>query len=1078
MKIIDKYILKQAVVGFLTILTSLTILIWLTQSLRMIDMIVTKGVSVQLFLKMTLLVLPYFLQILSPIALFAVTLFVLTRMQADKELMVLSATGMSPTQLTKSLCGFGVVLIILGYFLTLIIIPQSYAELREMKWKIANNLSHLLLQEGQFTPVGKGDTLYIRERLGNGKVKGIIHYQTKGPKKTIFIADEGTMFQTAEGIGVTLGQGSRQEYNTETKGFSILKFDKNNNTISFNDKSPKDTRKSDVRELPLSTLLTATKHSTPDRVTYRKYKVEAMKRLTQPLYNLLFVLLAAIGALSGYHNRRGNNRQIQITVLIALLIQSGALAFEYVAAKNLLGLILMGANLFIPLGVLFFWLFYDKKASMLKLIFIILGLGLATNTHAFPAIKTSNLNKKDPIQFAADDVTYNIKTGQSVVSGNVEFQQNGTIFTTETVLYDKKQDVMTMPDPVHLKLLDGTTTQVQRMTLTPKTSNAVAQSMESRFIDGSYMGAETVNIYDGKIFTLTDATYTPCDVCENKSPWWQLSAKEVTQDLNDHIISYKHAFLDIKDIPVFYWPYLQMPDFTIKRKTGFLMPSLHHNSTMGFAIDTPFFVNIADNQNLLLTPIISMKTRPLGLVDYNARFTEGVINFAASGTQGEHMKNEGHIKADFRYDITESWRIKGQYFHSITDTYFRRYDIPNVNSADSFLTSYLGAEYFGERFYTNIQNWGFQSLVAGVASETLPVILPTFNMVYNTKPLWDTPAYAYTKLNGAFYNNREHFKSNRLSLTEGIKIPYTLPIGITTETNISARLDGYAIDAGDTPFANKKRNETYDKGRFYPVASLKASYPLIATNETFAQIFEPITMLVVSPNSHNTEDIPNIDSQIFDFNDSNLFSENRFAGYDRVEYGSRLNYGAQWKIYNKNQTMQSFSALLGQSYNFQENHELASAMGYDHHLSDYIGRVQASYDYFRLTYRFRLSQKNLGARKNDITLAVGNNPLQIGVNYLFQGNYRLNNKSYAERKEVTLWAKSQLTKNWQLYGDYRYNLQKNGGPTEYHLDLQYDNECTAVIFDLKKSFARDRNYRGDTSFMIKFILKTLGGIGQ
>ena len=183
-------------------------------------------------------------------------------------------------------------------------------------------------------------------------------------------------------------------------------------------------------------------------------------------------------------------------------------------------------------------------------------------------------------------------------------------------------------------------------------------------------------------------------------------------------------------------------------------------------------------------------------------------------------------------------------------------------------------------------------------------------------------------------------------------------------------------------------------------------------------------------------------------------------------------------MYNNKKTNQSLSAVLGQSYHFQENNELSSAMGYAHHLSDYVGQVQLNYDFVKLTYRFRFDQKTLGARKNDISAAIGNKPLQVGVRYLFQGNYRLDNTSYAEKKEATFWIKSQLTKSWQAYADYRYNFKKNGGPIEYHIDLRYDNECTAVMFDLKKSYARDRNYRGDTSFMVKLILKTLGGIGQ
>ena len=118
MKIVNKYIFRQALVGFLTILISLTVLIWLTQSLRMIDMIVTKGVSVGIFLKMTLLVLPNFMQILTPLAVFGVALFVFIRMQADKELIVLKAVGMNSRELIRPLLTLGLVLVIFGYTLT------------------------------------------------------------------------------------------------------------------------------------------------------------------------------------------------------------------------------------------------------------------------------------------------------------------------------------------------------------------------------------------------------------------------------------------------------------------------------------------------------------------------------------------------------------------------------------------------------------------------------------------------------------------------------------------------------------------------------------------------------------------------------------------------------------------------------------------------------------------------------------------------------------------------------------------------------------------------------------------------
>lgn len=1076
MKLIDKYIFRQTLVGFLTILISLTVLIWLTQSLRMIDMIVTKGVSVAVFLKMTLLVLPNFLQILSPLALFGVTLFVFLRMQADKELVVLKAVGMNSRALIRPLLFLGIFLVGFGYLLTLWLIPSSYSELRQMRWQVQNDLSHLLLQEGQFSSFKNGTTLYIRERESSGKVKGILLYEVKSDKRIIHTAEEGTMVQTPEGIEITVYNGTRQEIIPATHEFSILKFDKN--IIPFLDKAGQNSRKFDPREMTLKQLLKATPDSAPDAPTYRKYKVEIFKRLTQPLYNLLFLWLAAFGVLSGFYSRRGQSKQVNLVVIAALGLQSLALFFENMAVRNLWGISLMFFNLFLPLFILYLVLFKERKIGWIHL--MILGcLVYPFGADAFPKVDTDAFDPKSPIDFEADDMSYNINTNVLTASGNVLFSQNQMQMRTDKILYYKNEEKVVVPQTVNLSMPDGTKSAVQDMVLFPKKSEAEANGLVGHFTDGSRLTAEKmVSTERGDLIVMQNATYTPCDICEGKSPLWQIEANQVDQDFTDHTLSYKHVFLDVKDVPVLYFPYFQMPDFTVKRKTGFLTPSLRHTHEMGLAAETPFFVNLADNQNLLLTPIVSATHVPLAIVDYNARFSKGALDVHLSGTQDEDAKNEGHIKTNFEYDMTQSIRLKGQYFRTLSDTYFRRYDIPNVNDSESFLQSYLTGEYFGTRTYAKAKVWHFQSLVAGVSSHSIPVMLPTVDMHYSSTPLFDTSITAFTRLNGAAYNTREHFKSNRLSLTQGFDAPYTTSFGLVMQNQAYARLDGYALNTGNDVLVSKHANDSYNKGRLYTVASSKWSYPLVARTENTTQILEPIAMLIVSPNTKNPKDIPNVDSTVFAFDDVNLFSENRFAGYDRVETGSRLNYGFQWTAYHNGAQNRSLSFLLGQVYRFHDAEEMKDVMGYTNHLSDYVGNVQMNYEYLTLYYRFRLSREKLMKRKNDLGLSVGASPFRIGISYLYQHSYMLDNRRYDEENEVLFSASSQLSKNWQASGYYRYDLKQNGRPIEYGSSLRYDNECTAVIFDLKKSFARDRNYKGSTSIMVKFFLKTLGGIGK
>ncbi len=1077
MKIVDKYILKQTLVGFLTILVSLTILIWLTQSLRMIDMIVTKGVSVGVFLKMTLLILPNFLQILSPLTLFGVVLFVFIRMQADKELIVLKAVGMNVQQLLRPLLIFGLMLVVFGYTLTLWLIPKSYAELRQMRWKIQNDLSHLLLQEGQFNSFKNGTTLYIKERGNAGKVKGILAYEIKEDKRSVLIAEEGTMLQTPDGISLTFNQGTRQEFRPQTKEFSILKFDKY--TMLFSDNTGKTSRKLDPREMSLSQLLETKSTDVSNQPTYRKYKVEALKRLTQPLYTLVFLWLAAFGTLSGFYNRRGQSKQINIVIVTALLIQSLALAFENMAARNLWALILMGANLFIPLIILYAVLFKERKIGWIHLVWICSLLGLSTSSLAMPKVDVGKINQNAPIDFEADNMNYNIKTNILTASGNVILKQNQIRMKTDKILYNKTTDTVSVPNPVHITFPDGTESVVHQMELYPQKSEAMAHTLTGEFTDGSHLAAEKMtSTQRGDVIVMENASYTPCSICDGKAPLWQIEAKQVTQDFTDHTLSYKHMLLDIKDVPVLYFPYFQMPDMTVKRKTGFLPPSFRHGHEMGFSIETPFFINVADNQNLLLTPILSVKHIPLGIVDYNARFTKGMLALQLSGTQDADHTNEGHIKTNFEYDMNSNVRLSGQYFRTISDTYFRRYDIPNVNDSDSFLTSHLTGEYFGTRFYSKANMWHFQSLMSDVRSTSIPLVIPTIDMSYTSLPLFDTNIHAFTNINGAMYNTREHFKSNRISVTQGFAQPYTTSFGLFIQNSLSARLDGYALDTGNEGLISKHPNDSYNKGRFYPVASTKLSYPLVARTTNSTQILEPITMFVLSPNTKNPQDIPNLDSTVFDFDDTNLFSENRFVGYDRVETGARLNYGLRWTAYHNGARNKTFSLLFGQSYRLHETEELQDVMGYQNHFSDYVGNIQMTYEYLRLHYRFRLNRENFSKRKNDVGFSVGSNPFRIHTSYLFQKAYVLDNKKYNEENEIHFGIDSQLTKNWQASTYYRYNLKKGGGPIEYGAQLRYDNECTAVVLSLDKSFARDRNYKGGTSFMVKVFLKTLGGVGK
>ena len=360
-------------------------------------------------------------------------------------------------------------------------------------------------------------------------------------------------------------------------------------------------------------------------------------------------------------------------------------------------------------------------------------------------------------------------------------------------------------------------------------------------------------------------------------------------------------------------------------------------------------------------------------------------------------------------------------------------------------------------------------------SKTIPVFLPVLDYQYNTKPLTNIGLYGFTAVNSALYNTREHFKSNRISLTQGVEMPYISPLGAVVNLKGFVRADGYAVDTGNLLISDKKENSSYTTGRIYPNVSVTVSYPLVRTEKNTTQTFEPIAMLVVAPNGGNSENIPNVDSLVFDFDETNLFSPNRFSGYDRVEPGTHINYGIRWSRFN-HRTGRSVSAVLGQSFRFDDDDLMAGLMGYQSHLSDYVARLQVGTKYLNLQYRTRLDQNNLKPKKSEIYISGGTNPLYLSLGYVMRKAYTIGNNFYDGREELSFNASSQLTKSWKVYGNYRYDLSDGGEPVDAGLTLQYDNECMALLFDVSKSFTEDRDDKGSTSFMFKVILKTLGGV--
>mgnify|MGYP004453979067 FL=1 len=357
MKILNVYIFKQIFIGFLLVCFSLLAMLWLTQSLRFVEMVTRQGLPVYLFAEMTSLLMPRIFNILSPVAAFVTVLFVYNRLIADRELVVMQSAGISPWQNSKAAVFLGILMALFNVFVMNWGIPWSESKFRDLEWRVKNNLTQMVFREGEFTSLKNGITVFIDKHEDDGSVSGIfVSDESKPNLKVTLTAEKGRIIQTEKGPRILFINGVRQEMNTKDYKFSTLSFSRY--SAEFNNIESRKKKDQTVREKSVFELLQSGRDNTLDDHMQRKNIVEGNRRVLYPLYNLLFALLACVGLLVGNFNRRGQTKIITVEVLSMIIILGGDLAFTNLAGRSLMVLPLLYLNCLLPLFICFYLLFF------------------------------------------------------------------------------------------------------------------------------------------------------------------------------------------------------------------------------------------------------------------------------------------------------------------------------------------------------------------------------------------------------------------------------------------------------------------------------------------------------------------------------------------------------------------------------------------------------------------------------------------------------------------------------------------------------------------------------------------------
>jgi lipopolysaccharide export system permease protein len=359
---IDRYLLRQLGLAVVAVTSGLVALIWLTQSLRFVELVVNRGLSFRVFFELTGLLIPSFVAVILPITTFVVVQFVYQRLAGDREITVMRAAGLSPLALARPALVLVLLLVCCSYLLNLWIVPAAFGAFRQYNFEIRNRVAAFLLQEGVFTPVSDDLTVYVRSRSPDGTLNGILvdDARQKNSHATI-IAERGRLVANGGTPRVLLFDGSRQEIDKQTGRLNVLTFAENAVDLSDPNKT-EETRIRDPQEMSLWELFNPAGIA-PER-DYNKLYAEAHRRLASPLTVASFAMVALVAQLMGTFHRYGNLVRPVAAVLSVVGLLAVGLAIGNLASRDPAFVPLIWLHAIVP-GVVCAWMLFGPQLGLM-----------------------------------------------------------------------------------------------------------------------------------------------------------------------------------------------------------------------------------------------------------------------------------------------------------------------------------------------------------------------------------------------------------------------------------------------------------------------------------------------------------------------------------------------------------------------------------------------------------------------------------------------------------------------------------------------------------------------------------------
>ncbi|WP_407175728.1 LPS-assembly protein LptD [Bradyrhizobium sp. STM 3562] len=736
----------------------------------------------------------------------------------------------------------------------------------------------------------------------------------------------------------------------------------------------------------------------------------------------------------------------------------------------------------------------------------------------------------------ANEVEYDYSNSRVSAVGNVQMFYNGTSVEANKVIYNQRTKRLHAEGNIRLTDSDGKITYANIMDLSDDYRDGFVDSLRIDTEDQTRMAATRADRSAGDYTVFEKGVYTACGPCKDdpkKPPLWQVKGARIIHNQSEKMLYFENARLEFVGVPMAYLPYFSTPDPTVKRKNGFLMPTPSQASTYGYAVEIPYYFALAPDYDLTLYPRFTSRQGILVQGEFRQRLLDGSYSIRAYGInqldpgafagQPGNRQFRGGIETHGQFAINDKWvwgwdGVLLSDYHFFQDYRLGQYrdpfasflSLPTEGISQLYLTGVGNRSFFDARMIHYLSYSGNQGQV--------PAIHPVID--YNNV------------INSPIFGGEFSYKVNFTSLTRNqavfdpiTTLANTAGLCTTASADPLARMPSQCLLRGFpgtytrltaeaqwrksftdplgqiwTPFAilradaiDARVSNQPGVSNFLPVGHTQAlllmptigleyRYPLINVHPWGTTTVEPIAQVIVRPNETYAGKLPNEDAQSFVFDTSNLFSIDKFSGYDRREGGGRANVGVQ--ATTQFDRGGSTKVLFGESYqlfglNSYGVHDSINTglnSGLDKPRSDYVGSVAYSPNStYTFSVRSRVDKQTWNVQRFEAEGRADFNRWSVSMTY---GNYAPQpDLGYLTRREGILTSGSlKVSTNLVVTGSARWDLEANK-INQYVLGAGYVDDC----FVLAASYVTSYSYSASSmpavlnkTYLLTIGLRTIG----